>query len=261
MSERINNVAIRLLVISSLLVVFCLSNSMADEGKKPNLIIATDASYPPMEYINDSNEIIGFDIDLINAVAKSGGFTVEIVNESFDYLFSDLTSGKYDAVVAAVSITDERLETMDFSIPYLSALQLLAIKSDTIGIEELSDLSGTNIAVPTGGPGEVQLRKLQYKYDITIKVYPAVRESFEAVKRGTVSAAAFDAPTVSDGKKVIKSMGYGDTLKIVKKPFAEDRYGIAVAKGNSKVLKLINTGLQEVIDSGKLSDIEQKWLR
>jgi polar amino acid transport system substrate-binding protein len=261
MSERINNIAIRLLVISVLLVIFGLSNLMADEVKKPNLIVATDASYPPMEYINNSNEIIGFDIDLINAVAKAGGFTVEIVNDSFDYLFSGLKSGKYDAVIAAVSITEERQETMDFSIPYVSALLMLAVKSDTIGIEELSDLSGTIIAVSVGGTAEAELRKLQYKYDITIKSFLAVRESFEAVMSGTVSAAAFDAPSILDGEKIIKSMGYGDTIKIVEKPFADDRYGIAIAKGNAKILDLINAGLQKVIDSGMLSDLKQKWLR
>jgi polar amino acid transport system substrate-binding protein len=234
---------------------------MADEGKKPKLIIATDASFPPMEYMNDSNEIIGFDIDLIKAVAETGGFTVEIVNSPFDFLFVVLAFGEYDAIIAAVSITDERLETMDFSIPYLTALQMLVVKSDISGLKELDDLSGTIIAVATGGPGELEIRKVKNQYDITTNTYPTIRESFEAVVNGTANAAVLDAPSISDGEKIIQSMGYGDMLTIAREPFAEDRYGIAVAKGNTKVLNLLNTGLREVIDSGKISDIEQKWLR
>ena len=83
-------------------------------GEGLHIVIATDATWPPMEMVNESKEIVGFDIDLMMAAAEAGGFTVEFKNTAWDGIFAGLAAGEYDAVMSSVTITEERQKTMDF---------------------------------------------------------------------------------------------------------------------------------------------------
>ena len=99
------------------------------------IVIATDATWPPMEMVDEAKEIVGFDIDLMNAAAKEGGFAVEFKNTAWDGIFAGLEAGEYDAVMSSVTITDERKKTMDFSDPYINAGQILVVPRSCEGVE------------------------------------------------------------------------------------------------------------------------------
>src|SRR5208337_687608 len=102
-----------LLIGISCLAVFSGCSKKFATGDK--VIIATDATWPPMEYVDEHKNIVGFDIDLLKAVAKEAGFEVEFVNTAWDGIFAGLAANKYDAVVSSVTITEERKNAMDFS--------------------------------------------------------------------------------------------------------------------------------------------------
>ena len=119
--------AILLVLLISGSVLFAGGQAEADDN---TISVGTDATWPPMEFINEDKELVGFDIDLMNAIAEAAGFEVEFQNTAWDGIFAGLGSGDYDAVISSVTITEDRKETMDFSEPYLNAGQVLVVRMD-----------------------------------------------------------------------------------------------------------------------------------
>ena len=138
-------------LITGLMLAILVLGVMSCAKKEPTKItIATDATWPPMEMVDTNKNIVGFDIDLMNAAAKAGGFTVEFKNTAWDGIFAGLENGKYDAVMSSVTITDERKKTMDFSLPYINAGQILVVKNETQGVTKLDDLKGKTVGAQIG---------------------------------------------------------------------------------------------------------------
>jgi len=122
--------------------------SIASCAKKPTkIVVATDATWPPMEYVDENKNIVGFDIDLVNEIAKAQGFEVEFKNTAWDGIFAGLATGNYQVIASSVTITDERKETMDFSDGYVNAGQVLVVRKDTTGVTTLADMVGKKSAL------------------------------------------------------------------------------------------------------------------
>jgi polar amino acid transport system substrate-binding protein len=244
-----------MLLLAALLlgVVSCAKKEAA------KIVIATDATWPPMEMVDESKNIVGFDIDLMNAAAKAGGFVVEFKNTAWEGIFAGLEAGKYDAVMSSVTITDERKQTMDFSIPYINAGQILVVKSEVSGVEKLTDLNGKTVAAQIGTTGAFEIDKVKAAEKITAKTYDEIGLAFEDLVNGRVDALVCDTPVAA--QYALQNESYKGKLKIVGQPFTEELYGVAVKKGNSKVLDIINKGLKKVLDSGENKAIEAKWLK
>jgi polar amino acid transport system substrate-binding protein len=96
----------------------------------PRLVFASDCTFPPMEMVDASKKMVGFDIDMIQAAAKAGGFEAVVRNTAWDGIFAGLAAREYDAVLSSVTITPERSRTLDFSAPYLEAGQVLIVRKD-----------------------------------------------------------------------------------------------------------------------------------
>jgi polar amino acid transport system substrate-binding protein len=220
------------------------------------IVIATDATWPPMEMVDEAKNIVGFDIDLMNAAAKAGGFEVEFKNTAWDGIFAGLEGGKYDAVMSSVTITDERKQTMDFSVPYINAGQILVVKNAVSGVEKLADLAGKTAAAQIGTTGAFEIDKVP---DVKKKEYDEIGLAFADLANGRVDAVVCDTPVAA--QYALQNDEYKGTLKIVGLPFTEEYYGVAVKKGNKKVLDAINKGLKKVLDAGEDKAIADKWLR
>jgi polar amino acid transport system substrate-binding protein len=248
-------------MLALLILLFALGGLLFAGGKKETskIVIATDATWPPMEMVDTNKNIVGFDIDLMNAAAKAGGFTVEFKNTAWDGIFAGLENEKYDAVMSSVTITDERKETMDFSTPYLNAGQILVVKSEVTGVTTLTDLNGKTVAAQIGTTGAFEIDKVKDGSQITEKTYDDIGLAFEDLVNGRVDAVVCDNPTAAN--YALQNDKYKGKLKIVGERFTEEYYGVAVKKGNSKVLDLINAGLKKVIDSGEAKKIEGTWLK
>lgn len=230
------------------------SSSTGTSVKK--LVVASDATWPPMEMINENKEIVGFDIDLIKEVAKAGGFEVEIRNTAWDGIFAGLEAQEYQAVISSVTITEERKKNMDFSIPYINAGQVIVVRSDVSGISTLDDLKGKVVGAQIGTTGAMEIDK---NADIKKRSYDELGLAVEDLANGRIDAIVCDTPIAAD--YALQNPEYKGKLMIVGVPFTEEYYGIAVKKGNQEVLDLINTGLKKVLDSGKNKELEDKWLR
>jgi polar amino acid transport system substrate-binding protein len=249
----------RLLI--ALVLVVALGGLVFAGGTKEStkIVIATDATWPPMEMVDTNKAIVGFDIDLMNAAAKAGGFTVEFRNTAWDGIFAGLENGKYDAVMSSVTITDERKGTMDFSIPYINAGQILVVQKSTTGVTKLDDLKGKTVGAQIGTTGAFEIDKVKDADNITEKTYDEIGLAIADLANGRIDAVVCDTPVAA--QYALQNDTYKGTLMIVGQPFTEEYYGVAVKKGNSKVLDVINAGLKKVLDSGENKTIEAKWLK
>jgi polar amino acid transport system substrate-binding protein len=243
-------------ILTALLLVAVLFGFAACAKKTSKIVIATDATWPPMEMVDESKNIVGFDIDLMNAAAKAGGFEVEFKNTAWDGIFAGLEGSKYDAVMSSVTITDERKQTMDFSVPYINAGQILVVKNTVSGVEKLTDLSGKTVAAQIGTTGAFEIDKYA---DVKKKEYDEIGLAFADLANGRIDAVVCDTPVAA--QYALQNDEYKGTLKIVGQPFTDEYYGVAVKKGNKKVLDTINTGLKKVLDAGGNKAIEEAWLR
>ena len=246
-----NSLTVLLLLFAVAVAVFCAGNT-----ETPTIVVATDPTYPPMEFRNDLGELIGFDIELMEAVASAGEFDVQFKSVPWDAIFSGLLNGSFDAVISSVTITEERKKDFDFSAPYIKSDQVLVTERAVEGVNSIADLSGKRIGALIGSAAQAALDKLKDKYSIRIVSFRDQTEAVTDMLSGDVNAVALDLIYV---RILTHEREYGNRLKMVVQPIATEDFGIVVKKGNTEVLRRINRGLKKVIKSGQLKQIEQKW--
>lgn len=218
--------------------------------------IGTNAEYPPFESVDEKGAIVGFDIDLVTAIGKAGGFTPEFVNTRWDGIFVALASGEFDAVSSAVTITDERKKTMSFSDPYFNAGQTIAVKQGS-AIAKPEDLAGKKVGVQLGTTGDLWISAKAEAGEIAAEVvrYDEITLAFQALGNGDIDAIVNDAPTSADIIKANPELA----VTLVGEPFTDEFYGIAVRTERADLLKAINDGLAKIKASGEYDQIYTQW--
>ncbi|HET8567116.1 MAG TPA: basic amino acid ABC transporter substrate-binding protein [Solirubrobacterales bacterium] len=245
--------AVFLLSLTALVVVGCGGGGSTGEettagGGEP-LTVGSDIPYPPFEQGKPGN-YTGFDIELIEAIGEKIGRKPEVQDTSFETIFRDVAQGKFDAVISAATITEEREKVVDFSNPYYLSEQAVLVTEGS-SIKSLEDLEGKTVAVQQGTTGQ-ELAKEELGGS-EIRPYPEGPDAVNALKAGTVEGVVIDAPVAQNA--VEKSGG----VEIAEKVPTEEEYGIAVAQGNTELLEEINKGLEEVMSDGTYKKIYEKW--
>ena len=208
-------------------------------------VVGTDAAYAPFESQDEKGNLVGFSIDLMRAVAVKGGFEIRFVNTPWEGIFNALTQGDRDIVISSVTITDKRRETMDFSDPYFDARQLIAVRKDS-AVAKFEELRKLQVGVQTGTTGDEVVKKLQGETSTAIKRFESTPLALKELESGGVDAVVADNGVVSH-YVAHNTSGF----KTVNDPsFAQEKYGIAVRKGNAELLAKINQGLAAVRTDG-----------
>jgi lysine-arginine-ornithine-binding protein len=214
--------------------------------------VGTNAEYRPFEYVDESGEIVGFDVDLIKELAKRAGYEVELVNTKWDGIFTALAAGEFDVVASACTITDERKQSVDFTDPYFNAGQSIAVLADNDTIKTVEDLKGKRIGVQLGTTGDMEASKIE---GAEVKRYEEITLAFQALANGDVDAVVNDTPTSADIIKANPEI----KAKIVGEPFTNEFYGIAVNKGKPEIRDALNKALAEIKADGTYDQIYRKW--
>jgi len=217
------------------------------------VVVGTNAEFPPFEYVDENNELVGFDIDLFDAIAAAAGFEYEFVNTKWDGIFVALASGEFDAVISGVTITDERKETVDFSAPYFNAGQLIIVQADNEDITGAEDLPGHTVGVQLGTTGDI------FATDVVgndmMKRYDEYPPAFLALSIGDIDSVVCDDAVARAFAEGQPELG----LKIIGEPLTEEKYGVAVRKDRPEVLAAINAGLATVFGDGSYSAFHKEW--
>lgn len=224
-----------------------------DQIVKNKLVVATDATYPPLEYYDEKGKLIGFDIDLINAIAKELKSEVEIKNVSFDKIFDALKDGEVDVIISSVTITAEREKTMNFSSPYLNAGQVIVALKESL-VSSVNDLIDVKVGVQADTTSQTEAKK--YVKKDNLKVYSNYDLALKDLKSKKIEALVIDYPA---GVSMVQ--GGNDQIKIIGKPFTSEFYGIVVSKNNQKLSVDIDSALSKLKKNGALDKLESLWFK
>ncbi|CAN5904056.1 basic amino acid ABC transporter substrate-binding protein [soil metagenome] len=221
------------------------------EGGEP-ITVASDIAYRPFEF-TEGGEPVGFDIDLMNEIGKRANLKVEFQNVTFDGIIRGLDGGLYDAVISAMTITEERAQQVDFSDPYFNADQSLLVKSGS-DIQSTDDLSDATIGVQIGTTGAMEAQALADEGKAAkVRTFDTIEDAFTALGNQQVDAVINDFPVSADKAKTSNG-----TLEVVMTIPTGEQYGIAFQK-DSELLGQVNEALQEIKDDGTYAEIYKKW--
>jgi len=224
------------------------------------LVVAVDGDWAPMKMKDDKGNLTGYEIDMITAIGTEAGFGVSLVEVPWESIFNGLDAGRYDAVMASVSVTEKRKEKFDLTRPYFSAEQLLVVRKSSL----TESLKGKTIAAFEATTGSAVLDKSE---SVEKRFYPLTDTGmpFKDLAEGRLDGVLCDTPVAINysflkdefkGKFAIAS-----EKTVLGKPSATEDYVIVVKKGNAEVLALLNRGIETVSRKGTEAALKAKWIR
>ena len=237
------------------------SDAKSDEKKGMTLIedgkltVVAELGFAPFEYMDEkTGEPVGFDVDVINAVAEKMGLTASYLpNQKFDTLVPIIKQGgKADVSIAAVTITDERMESVDFSEPYLDSNQAIVVAKGSSETEETLNDASKQVVCQGGTTGDEWIG--ENLPDAVRVPVDDVTAALTGVQTGLYQAMVVDLPVAS----YMLSQSFSD-LEIVKEIPTGEQYGIAVSKDNPELTQAVNKALEDMKSDGTMKEIETKW--
>ena len=240
------------LMLASVMMLAVLT-ACGEKADNSTITFGTNAEFPPFEYVTANGvigEFDGIDMAIVKEIGEDNACEVNIENMEFDSLLLALENGQVDAVIAGMTITDEKKEAVDFSTPYYTAKQVMIVKEDS-DIQKASDMADKQIVVLQGFTGETCVSDMGYKYQSFKKGTEAIME----LVNGKCDVVVIDSATA---EKYVKD---NEGLKIVEdnEAFAAEQYGIAVKKGNTELLNKINASLDKMLEDGTISELSAKY--
>jgi len=247
--------SVRRLIVGLIVCLSCLSlvSCNLNTPQIRVLRVATEPAFPPFEFRENGRELKGFSIDLIQAIARSENFTVDLQSLPFDGIIPALRAKTMDAAISSITITPKRAEVVDFSRPYFKSGLAIAIRADNQNITDFNSLKNKKIAVQIGTTGAQKAKSIT---GVQVRSFDSTPLALQELSNGNVDAVIDDAPVIlyAINTANLKS------IKIVKQLLTEEYYGIATTK-NSPYLTSINRGLTKIIQNGNYQQIYQKWFK
>lgn len=238
--------------ILTLLAAFILTGScFAVEKYK----VASDCTWPPMEYLDDNKQPIGYSVDYINEVAKAAGIDIEVQNVAWDGIFGGVATGKYDIVSSSTTIIPERQKQFDFTDPYYDVVQAVVLPAGQ-SISSLADLKGKRVGGQIGTTGIFVARKGSPEADI--KEYDDIGLAIQDLVGGRLDAVICDDPVAM--YYVNKKPDTAGKLNLSFKTDDQEHYGFTIAKGRQDLVDKLNKGIKYVKESGKEAELIKKWM-
>ena len=222
--------------------------------KKKKYKISSDSSFAPFVFQNDQSKYTGIDMELIKAIAKDQGFTLEISNPGFDAAVSDVQNGNADGMIAGMTVTDARKATFDFSDPYYTTNSILAVQESS-KISSYEDLKGKTVGVKNGTASQTFLEENKSKYGYKIKTFSDGASMYDSLNSGSIAAIMDDEPVI---KYAIKQ---GRKFKTPIEGTPSGQIAFAVQKdSNPELIEMFNNGLANLKESGQYQKILDKYL-
>jgi polar amino acid transport system substrate-binding protein len=243
------------LVLTGLLLTSCSSSPATTPSTNPLIAITvgTDASWPPFSSIDKATQqFLGYEIDIINAIAARENLKITFLDQSYDALLAGLVKGKYDAAIASIVITDDLKKDMLFSDPYFAAGQIIVVRQDDFEITGEEDLRG-NIGAVKGSVGAGEIEKIKAAQLVP---YEKIDVAFQ-----DLSDSKIDAVVCENSAAVVFVGQSPDIYKTVGGVFTDENWGIALNRGNKELQAKMNAGLSQIKSDGSLDRFAQNWFK
>ena len=231
----------------ALVMTLCTLTALADDL----IIVATNPEYPPFEYV-EGEDVVGYDIDLWDAIAKKAGIEYEIEAMDFDAVIGAVQANPNYIGLSGISITDERKLTVDFSTGYINAGLVVIVKADS-GYETADQLKGKLIGVQLGTTSDFAAEEIT-GYE-NVAQYKTFLNAVMDLQGNKLDAVIIDKPV---GQAILASLN-DPNLVIVDMGLQADWYGIEVNKNNPELLAKINTALAELEAEGFFDTLAVKY--
>ncbi len=245
----------RLAALASAVVFVTTAGVPSAAAQSRPLVVGSSATYPPFAYENPQKQIVGFDVDIIRAIAQKSGLRVRIVNTPFVGIFASLNNGDLDLIVSGVTINDRRRQSYDFTAPYFEARQLIAVAANS-AVKSVQDLAGKKVAVVTGSTADDVASRAFGKTSANIRRYDTTPLIISELVNGGVDAA------IGDNGVIAYRVQEHKILKTVNDPsLPKEYFGIALKQGNAALRDSLNKGLAAIIADGTYAKIYRTWFK
>lgn len=222
----------------------------SEEAAGGVLVMATNAEFPPYEFYED-NKIVGIDAEIAQAIAEKMGMELQIEDMSFDAIIPSVTSGKADFGAAGMTVTEERMQSVDFTDTYATSTQVIIV-ADGSDITNSDGLAGKIIGVQLGTTGDMLAGDIE---GAEVERYNKGMEAVESLKQGKVDAVVIDQETAK------AFVANNEGIKILDEAMTEEEYAIAVKKGNTELVEKMNSAIADLKADGTLDKIVAKYIK
>lgn len=247
--------------ILTIMLVFCAvlsvtATTWAGALDKDTLLVGTESTYPPYEFRDENNNLKGFDIELMEAIAEKLGKKIEWVDMPFDSLIPALLSRKIDIVAAGMSATAERAKKVSFSTPYEISLSTFIVKADNDSVSSIADLKGKTVTAQLGTVQDTYAKSLE---GVTVKSFQKFDDCVREVSLGRADATLMDKPVAL---KFVEQKDFEGKVKIA---FDQEITGagkaLAMNLSETAFADEVNKALEEMVSSGELEELKVKWFQ
>ncbi len=224
----------------------------AEESKELNVV--TEPTFAPFEFVEKgSSELVGFDIDIINAIGEAEGYKMNVASMSFDGQIPAIITKQVDIAISGFTITEERAKKVNFSEPYYDAgLGILITKAFSNEIKSKSDLEGKTICAQLGTSGAMYAQKVK---GANVTQFNSTAEAFLELEKGSCAAVVTDKPVI----EYYLATTQKEDLIMIPEQLTVEQYGIVTAKDRQELTDMIASGLKKIRENGTYDKIYEKW--
>ena len=237
-------------IVLVIAMIACFAACGGNGGEKEKLTMATNAEFPPYEYV-EGDKIVGIDAEIAALIADKLGMELEIVDVAFDSIIPGVQSGKYDMGMAGLTVNEERLEKVNFSTSYATGIQAVIVK-DGSDIKSIDDLAGKKIGVQTSTTGDIYATG-DYGED-AITRYDNGAVAVQALLAGKVDCV------IIDNEPAKSYVAANEGLKVLDTEYTVEDYAICFAKENTELQEKVNGALEELIKDGSVKEVIEKYI-
>ena len=261
MKKKFLVLSLAFMLVFSVTLAGCSGNGKGDSASNDDpiadgtLSVAVDDTYLPMEFRDDQNNLVGFDVDLAKAIGEGLGVKVDFTTVAWDGIFNGLTSNQYEMIIAGTSITEERQKTFNMSSPYTANGIVIVSRNDGTPAKTADDLKGKKVGVQIETTSDYAAEKMiENGTDMNLSKFDAMLDAFTALEGKTIDYILTDKPVGQfyTSKKP-------DVYSITSETLSNEPIGITMRKNDTEFAQKIEETLQKLRDNGKLAELSQKW--
>lgn len=230
----------------------CSNSSSSSPGKDTPLKVGGNIGNVPWEFRDEDGQIVGFEVDLVNLIGERLGRPIEFIDMPFTELFPAVLSGRIDLAISSITITPERIETLDFAQPYYDSDQSLLVLSDS-GVQSLADMPGKIVGVDSGSTGDAWVQAHAQDYEFAaIKRFEGLTNAMLAIKAGEFEGYVSDLPALQYYAKS------DPEVTVIERIPTGEQYSMMFAKGNP-LRDQVNELITALKEEGTIADIHETW--